>query len=199
MTETTETGVSLAPVIFLAVYWAYLLVWHEWHKQHGRDTLLSSGLPPPVAPSQAMSPACNAAAGAAFNEAQFLGGAMRAYEFILKSYAAGRIDDLAPLLDPPVLEVFAREIERREANGRHLWLTFVALQQAEIVDTAFDELAAIVKVRFGSEIFVSERSNAADMPWQEAARLLQAVDLWTFRREHRSRAATWLLVATDTE
>jgi predicted lipid-binding transport protein (Tim44 family) len=199
----TETGSSLLPVIILAIYWAYLLVWYEGRKEDGQGTtLFNSGLPPPAAGTtiQRLGNPENGASTAErdFDETSFMNGARSAYEFILKSFAAGDMEDLRDLLAPEVFQVFSEEAARRTHETGPTELQFVSLERADIVDKEFGPVAAMVKVRFESEIFVSSTTvpaNAAEQP----PSLLHALDLWTFRREHASKTPVWMLMATDTE
>lgn len=202
MDGMSEIGsIGLWPAIALAIGWAYLLVFGELRKRNGGDA--SSG--PAFSTSKALAELRSSTlrtpaslAQEAFDEASFLQQAGVAYEFILARYAAGDMERLIGLLQAEVFEAFSRETARRAAAGETMTLEFVGLESFEIVDTEFDETAATVRVRFESELFLSEGKQAvvADMA---TTTLLRAVDIWTFRREHSSTSPAWILAATDTE
>jgi predicted lipid-binding transport protein (Tim44 family) len=76
-------------------------------------------------------------------------------------------------------------------------LEFVALDSTEIVDREFDDTTATIRVKFKSELFLSE--GQTDDKEAAAATLLRAIDIWTFRRKHSSASPVWMLAATDSE
>jgi predicted lipid-binding transport protein (Tim44 family) len=200
MDGTSEIGISLWPAIAVAIGWAYLLVFQELHKRNSGDALgpasVTSRALAELRSSTLRAPA--ALAEQAFDETLFLQQAGVAYEFILTRYAAGDMEKLVGLLEPEVFEAFSAETAQRASAGETMALEFVALETCEIIDTDFDELDATIRVRFESELFLSEGSDAAggDMA---ATTLLRAVDIWTFRRAHSSKSPVWTLAATDTE
>jgi predicted lipid-binding transport protein (Tim44 family) len=201
MEGTSEIGINLWPAIAVAIGWVYLLVFQELHRRNGEDRppepasvtskalaeLRSSTLRGPAAlPEQA------------FDEAQFLQRAGGAYEFILTRYASGDMEQLSGLLDAEVFEAFSAETARRASAGETLTLEFVGLESSRILDKEFGETEATIRVRFESELFLSEGQEAAGTD-TAATTLVRAVDIWTFRRERLSNSPVWTLAATDTE
>lgn len=212
MDGTSEIGINLWPAIAVAIGWVYLLVFQELHKRNGEDKRNSeegrNGKDRPLGPAPAASqtlaglrPSTSREPGPteeAFDEALFLQQAGAAYEFILTRYAAGDMGKLSGLLDAEVFEAFSAETARRASAGETLALEFVALESSEIVGTEFDEAGATIRVRFESELFLSEGQEATGVD-TTATTLLRAVDIWTFRRERLSRSPIWTLAATDSE
>lgn len=201
MNETSETGGHLLPAVFLAIYWAYIFLWYERRKRDGHGSRFNSGLPPPASDAavRRRGNTGNDAVSAErdFDEALFLDRARCAYEFIIANFAAGKIDQIVGLLGAEVFRAFSEEVAGKVRAGRLGELHLVALDSAEIVAKKFDSEAAMITVRFESEIFLSPSEGAAD--GSKEASLIRAVDLWTFRREHGSRNPVWTLVATDAE
>jgi predicted lipid-binding transport protein (Tim44 family) len=200
MEGTSELGINLWPAIAVAIGWVYLLVFQELHRRKGGDAPLAPAPTTPKALDELRSPASREPGPAelAFDEALFLQQAGAAYEFILTRYAAGDMEGLSGLLDAEVFEAFSAETVRRASAGETLALEFVALESCEIVDKEFDEAEATIRVRFGSELFLSEGQEATGGD-TTATTLLRAVDIWTFRRERLSRSPIWTLAATDSE
>jgi predicted lipid-binding transport protein (Tim44 family) len=200
MEGTSEAGINLWPAIAVAIGWVYLLVFQELHRGNGGDTplgpapvtskalaeLRTSTLRGPGSPAQA------------FDEALFLQQAGAAYEFILARYAAGDMEKLSGLLDAEVFEAFSAETARRASTGETLTLEFVGLESSRILDKEFGETEAAIRVRFESELFLSEAREAVGGN-TAATTLVRAVDIWTFRRERLSNSPVWMLAATDTE
>jgi predicted lipid-binding transport protein (Tim44 family) len=193
MDGTSETGISLWPAIAVAIGWAYLLVFQELHRRNSGGTSAKPTANTSKALAEIRSPAEQA-----FDAPLFLQQAGAAYEFILTRYAAGDMEKLAGLLDAEVFEAFSAETARRVSAGETMTLEFVALETCKIVDTEFDELEAAIRVRFESELFLSEGREAAEGD-TTATTLLRAIDIWTFRREHSSNSPVWTLAATDSE
>lgn len=200
MDGTSEIGINLWPAIAVAIGWVYLLVFQELHRHKGGGAPLAPAPATPKAPAEPRSSTSREPGPTeqAFDEALFLQQAGAAYEFILTRYAAGDMERLSGLLDAEVFEAFSAETARRASAGETLALEFVALESCEIVDKEFDEAEATIRVRFGSELFLSEGQEATGGD-TTATTLLRAVDIWTFRRERLSRSPVWKLVATDSE
>jgi predicted lipid-binding transport protein (Tim44 family) len=177
----------------VAIGWAYLLVFQELHRRNSGGTSAR-----PAAKTSKVLADLRSLAEQAFDAPLFLQQAGAAYEFILTRYAAGDMEKLAGLLDAEVFEAFSAETTRRVSAGETMTLEFVALETCKIVDAEFDELEAAIRVRFESELFLSEGREAAEGD-TTATTLLRAIDIWTFRREHSSNSPVWTLAATDSE
>jgi len=200
MDGTSEIGIKLWPAIAVAVGWAYRLVFQELHGRNGSDASLGPASTTSKALAELRSSTLRTPAplaGEAFDEARFLQQAGAAYEFILMRYAAGDMERLSELLDAEVLEAFSAEAARRASAGETMTLDFAALENCEIVDTEFGEVDATIRVKFESELFLSEGREAAGDT--TTITLLRAVDIWTFRRAYSSKSPVWKLAATDTE
>ncbi|MBN9066390.1 MAG: Tim44/TimA family putative adaptor protein [Rhizobiales bacterium] len=201
MDGTSEFGINLWPAIAIAIGWVYLLVFHELHKRDSGDmpdrpVSAASKAPAELRSSTLRRPA--SLAEQSFDETRFLDHAGAAYEFILARYAAGDMEKLSHLLDADVLEAFSAETARRAEAGETLALEFVGLESSRILDKRFGETEAAIRVRFESELFLSEGREPADGD-ATVTTLLRAVDIWTFRREYSSKSPVWTLAATDSE
>jgi predicted lipid-binding transport protein (Tim44 family) len=201
MDGSSETGINLWPAIAVAIGWAYLLVFQALHRRNSEDAPARPAFPASKALAELRSATLREQASPTeqvFDEELFLDQARAAYEFILTRYAAGDMENLAGLLDAEVFEAFSAETARRAAAGETLTLEFVGLESSRILDKEFGETETAIRVRFESELFLSEEKQAAGSG-AAAATLLQAIDVWTFRRAHSSKSPVWTLVATDTE
>jgi predicted lipid-binding transport protein (Tim44 family) len=198
MDGTSDFSVGLWPAIVLAIGWAYFLVSEERRKHNsgGTSSAPVSGTSKAIAELRSSSRSSPASrARPTFDETLFLQQASAAYEFILTRYAAGDMEKLVGLLEAEVLAAFSAETERRASAGEVMTLEFVALDSTEIVDREFDDITATIRVKFKSELFLSE--GQTDDKEAAAATLLRAIDIWTFRREHSSASPVWMLAATD--
>lgn len=200
MDGTSEIGINLWPAIAVAIGWVYLLVFQELHRRNGEDRPLGPASKTSQALAELRSPTSRepGSPAQAFDEALFLQRAGAAYEFILTRYAAGDMEKLSGLLDAEVFEAFTAETARRASAGETLTLEFVGLESSRILDKEFGDTEATIRVRFESELFLSEGQEVADTD-TAATTLLRAVDIWTFRKERLSKSPIWTLAATDTE
>ncbi|MDN5927662.1 MAG: Tim44/TimA family putative adaptor protein [Hyphomicrobiales bacterium] len=200
MEGTSELGINLWPAIAVAIGWVYLLVFQELHRRNGGDRPAGPVSVASDAHAERRPPASRGSgplAQQAFDEARFLEQADAAYEFILTRYAAGDMERLSGLLDAEVFEAFSAETARRASTGETLILEFVGLESSRILDKEFGETEATIRVRFESELFLSEGREAVGGD-TAATTLLRAVDVWAFRREYSSISPVWTLAATDT-
>ena len=195
MSEAAEHGTSFWPAVAVGLYWAYLLMRHEW-RQRSR---FSRSFEREIAPAQSEgshepSRFLAVASKIAFNQGQFLAKAAEVYEFVLARYAAGDVAALAGLLSPTVLDTFTREVQLREARRETLRMDMVSLKPPQVVGKTFDDIAATIEVRFDADLFLIEGGDGGR---KDSARLVHTSDIWTFRRDHRYTGPDWTLIATD--
>lgn len=203
MTETAENSTSLWPIITFVIYWAYLVVTYRQHKRTGVKTFFNFDL---------FSQGTGATHGSGFHwladqtngqesldEENFLAGAVKMYEYILKNFVSGNREALVGFLDPDVFAVFSKHIEDRETKGERLSLDIVTLANAEIVARDFDKARSICTVRFEADILVTTQNVGSDDCPQGSQKMLNAVDIWTFRKRKNALYKNWVLVATETD
>ncbi|WP_395828237.1 Tim44/TimA family putative adaptor protein [Elstera sp.] len=112
-----------------------------------------------------------------FEEVGFVGGARAAYEMIVKAYAEGDTGTLRPLLTDSVFGDFNTAIQQR---GGPEPVALVRIVAADLADVRMDGPIALVTVRFAAE-----QADGGEI-----------TDLWTFRRDVRSKDPNWLLSQT---
>jgi predicted lipid-binding transport protein (Tim44 family) len=125
-----------------------------------------------------------------FDEAGFLQGAQRAYEMILKDFAAGDRDALRPLLTEEVYNGFVAAIDAREASGEKLVTQVSRMAKPVIDDVLVENNMVNITIRFVA--YIASGLEGEDI---EAAR---TEDLWTFVRPLGSSDPNWQLSATET-
>lgn len=132
-----------------------------------------------------------------FNKEQFIIGAKRAFEIIIKSYSIGDKETLKPLLDKPILEAYLKSINERIENEFIAENDFIGFKSVEIIDAEMEDnnIAKIV-VKFVSEQ-VNLLKDKNDKLIKGDPQFIQTIeDIWSFQRDLTSKNPNWLLVST---
>lgn len=126
----------------------------------------------------------------AFDPAEFLGGAGRAYEMIVTAFADGDRKTLKELLSSDVYDGFAAAITEREKSGQLVDQQFVGIRKSDVVDA--DVLkggTASVTVRFISELISALRDANGTVVEGDPQKIKEVTDIWTFVRDISSERA----------
>jgi len=133
-----------------------------------------------------------------FDPRDFLEGAKMAYDLILKSFSAGDLPILQPLLADDVYESFASAIRQRNEAGQSLETTLVSIDKAEIKDILLDGSNAQIMIRFASKLISVTRDKRTQEVLEGASdRVTDVIDIWTFKRDLSSSDPNWRLISTE--
>lgn len=135
-------------------------------------------------------------ADANFRLDQFLSGARMAFEMIVHAYAADDLATLRPLLADEVYGPFAHAIEQRRQSGEVLGTELMGIRTVEAVDARLNGRFAELTVRFVSEQVNVVKDAEGRILDGDPNRIVDVVDVWTFRRDTRSGNPNWQLSAT---
>ncbi|HMO67432.1 MAG TPA: Tim44/TimA family putative adaptor protein [Novosphingobium sp.] len=138
-----------------------------------------------------------AAADRRFDAFAFLDGAKMAYPMILEAFWRGDRDELSQLCDRDVYEGFAAAITAREEAGEVLDNRLVRIEEAVITGASLEGSTARVTVRFTADIAAVTRNAEGAVVAGSLNDAVQAIDIWTFRRDLTSTDPDWLLDETD--
>jgi predicted lipid-binding transport protein (Tim44 family) len=127
-----------------------------------------------------------------FDIGQFLAGARRAYEMIVRAFAAGERDELKPLLSAHVYKSFEAAIAAREARQETEAVEFIQPPRADLEDIGVEGDVARAKVRF-----LAEQRTRSRGPEGEAVDDRRTAEVWTFERNLSQRDPNWTLVRVD--
>ena len=139
------------------------------------------------------------AADSSFDVAHFLEGAQAAYRMILEAFWAGDLETMRPHVDGDVYKTFADAVAERDEKGLKLDNRLVLIEQAVIAEATLEKTAAVVTVRFESDIAAVTRNAEGEVVAGSLSDAIQTRDLWTFRRDLATRDPNWLLIETDEE
>ena len=127
-----------------------------------------------------------------FEIGQFLAGARQAYAAIVRAYATGDRASLKPLLSDEVMANFEAGIDAREAEGRTEEVEFLQAPRAD-----FEGVNVSGEVAKASVRFLAEYRTRSKGPEGEAVDDHRAAEIWTFRRNLKSRDPNWTLIHVD--
>jgi predicted lipid-binding transport protein (Tim44 family) len=136
-------------------------------------------------------------ADAAFDVGRFLEGAQAAYRMILEAFWKGDRDELRHLVGGHVLAAFEEAIGEREAEGHKLDNRLVAIERTVIEDARLSGRVAEIDVRFDADIAAVTRDREGTLVAGTLSDAIPTHDVWTFRRDLRSKDPNWVLVETD--
>jgi predicted lipid-binding transport protein (Tim44 family) len=137
------------------------------------------------------------AADPSFDVARFLEGGKSAYRMILEAFWKGDRDELRHLVGGHVLAAFEQAIGEREAEGHKLDNRLVAIERTVIEDARLSGRTAEIDVRFDADIAAVTRDKEGTLVAGTLSDAIPTHDVWTFRRDLRSKDPNWLLVETD--
>ncbi|MCP5412812.1 MAG: Tim44/TimA family putative adaptor protein [Alphaproteobacteria bacterium] len=121
-----------------------------------------------------------------FDISHFVAGAREAYARIVRAFAAGERDQLAPLVSPQVLEAFEGAMA---ARGDVVPAAFNTLHDARVAGATLEGRHAEITVMFRAEFAPAAEGGAPQ----------DVTDVWTFARDLDSADPNWTLVATAGE
>ena len=127
-----------------------------------------------------------------FDMAHFLAGSRRAYEMIVRAFAAGERDELKPLLSAQVFKGFEAAISAREAKGETESVEFIQPPRADLEEINVEGDKARAKVRF-----LAEQRSRTKGPEGEGVDDRRTAEVWTFERDLSKRDPNWTLVRVD--
>ena len=132
----------------------------------------------------------------AFEEADFLSGAGKAYEMIVEAFAASDLRSIRNYLGDSVYEAFKSAVAARDEAGHTADLKFVGIDRAAIVDSSADNNEMRATVEFSSNQVRVTRDRDGNVVDGDPNRIDLVKDRWTFSRKRSSRDPNWTLVAT---
>jgi predicted lipid-binding transport protein (Tim44 family) len=132
-----------------------------------------------------------------FETDHFVAGARKAYEMIVKAYAACDRATLRPLLSDEVYAAFESVMSARDARNEKVVFNFGGFTGVKIVHAEMKGRSAEITVEFAAQ-YTSSTTNATGGVVDGDPKTLQnVVDHWTFARDLKSSDPNWILVATS--
>ncbi len=129
-----------------------------------------------------------------FSPAQFLDGAEKAFQIIVRAFAAGDREALRPLLGDDTWRAFDTAIaEREKAGNTHVTdvqsIQGITIEAAELKGTVASITARIVS----DQVNMTHAQSGQVITGTDA--VTEITDLWTFERDLAQASPIWHLVA----
>jgi predicted lipid-binding transport protein (Tim44 family) len=129
-----------------------------------------------------------------FTPTSFLDGAEKAFQIIVRAFAAGDRAALQPLLGSDTWNAFDLAITDREKAGQTHVTDIKAVHQVTIESAELNGTTAAIAVRFVSDqVNLTKTQGGAVISGTDA--VTEITDLWTFERDLAQPNPAWHLVA----
>jgi predicted lipid-binding transport protein (Tim44 family) len=132
-----------------------------------------------------------------FETDHFIGGARKAYEMIVKAYAACDRETLRPLLSDEVFAAFDSVMTAHETRNEKVAFAFGGFTNVKIVHAEMKGRTAEITVEFAAQYTSSTTNAAGGVVEGDPAAMQNVVDHWTFARDPKSGDPNWIVVATS--
>jgi predicted lipid-binding transport protein (Tim44 family) len=129
-----------------------------------------------------------------FTPAAFLDGAEKAFQIIVKAFAAGDRATLRPLLNDETWHAFDLGITEREKAGQSHITDIKAVHAVTIEAADLKDSLASITVKFISDQVNMTLSQSGQVVSGTDA-ITEIIDLWTLERDLKQPNPTWRLVA----
>lgn len=134
---------------------------------------------------------------AQFDPKDFLQGAEKAFEYIIKNFAAGNKESLKPLLSKEIFANFCKVIDNNLANNYKQNTIIVSLKKPSIKTINLIGSKAEIVVDIISEQINYVSDKDAKIIDGDHEQIDKIEDLWTLSRDLKSSDPNWILIKTD--
>lgn len=131
-----------------------------------------------------------------FDVENFLGGAKKAFEIIVRAFASADRDTLKDLLAESVYDAFESVIAEREKKGHEAETTIHSIDRADIIAAKIKGTEAMITVRFTATESHIIRDKDGKAVYGNSKRKDSFTDVWVFSRDVKSDDPKWLLAET---
>lgn len=128
-----------------------------------------------------------------FNEKEFLIGANKAFELIIKAKNEGNKKALISLLEDDVYRVFEKEILEKEMNGVNIESTKAKIVDSKIINIKVAKNIVYISVNINSQQGVLIKKSDGSLLKDTLNLLESSNDTWTFCRPLDADGPNWKL------
>lgn len=140
-----------------------------------------------------------AAADTGFEEKRFREGARSAWTMVVDGFHKGDMNAIRPFLAADIAAAFDGAVEARRSSGHRYVAEVRQLKDIDLLQAWLDGPDALIRVRFRSDQVHAQFDADGTLLSGNPDEAVEVDDVWTFRRDTRSRDPNWLLVETDSE
>lgn len=128
-----------------------------------------------------------------FDVSNFLSGADKAFELILKAFLQGEMSLLKKMTSKKVFAAFEGFVKNRQAQKHEAELVFFRLIRSQIVATKATAIKGKITVLFESEQTLIVRDAKDKIIEGNLDFVDHVTDIWVFERDLNSRDPNWVL------
>ncbi len=132
-----------------------------------------------------------------FSALNFLNGAKKAFEVILKAFGTGDKETLKPLLTSDVYNNFSSEIDERANSGNITENTLIAILSATIKDITVHNKYVRIAIQIVSEQVSLIKDKQGKIVEGDPSHVEKIDEIWIFGRDFNSASPNWELIETS--
>ncbi len=126
---------------------------------------------------------------------EFIDGAEKAFEMIIKSFCEHDKKTLEFLLTKSLYNKFVKVINNREKSQQKLVTNIVALDDIIINNAKLEKNMAVIKVNFKSKQ-INYTIDKDKKIIEGSDNIIENDDIWTFERDIKSQNPNWTIIST---
>lgn len=134
-----------------------------------------------------------------FTYDEFMTGAGKAFEFILRAFAKGDKKMLKDLLNKELYDEFSSEIDERKNRNEVLDTTLVSIQDCTLTEAKVLKTKAQLTVKFITEQINLTKDPDGKVTAGDPNKIETIEDIWTFHRNLKSANPNWELTAIQND
>jgi predicted lipid-binding transport protein (Tim44 family) len=128
--------------------------------------------------------------------ANFMDGAVKAFEMIIEAFASGNIETLKPLLSEKIFAQFEAAILQRKNTGQILNTKILAIDENKITSAKMLQNFALITIKFASKQINYLTNNSGEIIDGSKEDVNAIIDIWTFKKDSLSSNPNWFVSAT---
>ena len=128
-----------------------------------------------------------------FTVDEFIGGAKKAFEFIINKYSDENIKPLKKLLSADIFKMFDKQINSRAKKNENLDVSIIGIKEAKIEDVSLKSNVASIKVRFSSEQVQVVKNDKGKIISGDGNQILSIAESWFFSKDLKRNDPNWVL------
>jgi len=128
-----------------------------------------------------------------FTVDEFVDGAKKAFEYIIKKYSDENIKPLKKLLSADIFQMFDKQIINRAKKNENLDVSIIGIKEAKIEDVSLKSNVASIKVKFSSEQVQVIKNDKGKIISGDGNQILSIVENWFFSKDLKRKDPNWIL------
>ena len=128
-----------------------------------------------------------------FKVDDFIDGAKKAFEYIIKKYSDENIKPLKNLLSADIFKMFDKQINDRAKKRENLDVSIIGIKEAEIEEVSLRSNVASIKVKFSSEQVQVIKNDKGNIISGDTNQILSIVESWFFSKDLKRNDPNWVL------